>query len=327
MDELGNELRALVPAECLRTSELRSWGALLRDLSLVVALYAIRPWLPVVNVSANGVLALGLHLTWTFALGTTFAALFVVAHDGMHGTFSRHRWVNTLVGHLAFLPLLMPFPASRVIHLRHHLYTNHVEFDTQYRPRQRHEVGWNGPLRLGFGAEPARLAVLDPTAAGVYRSRRARLAAGGSIALVLAFLLATVALAGQLSTWLCAFGLPWVVATTWTHLVTWLQHADPEHSAFDKQAYSFLRGQLQTRDRSFGWLFDGWVHHGGYHLAEHLHPGRIPHYHWAQASRRIHAEHPEFLDRTGLFGAILRAWRCHHVEPQGNGEYRWRTRH
>lgn len=324
MEKFAKELRDLVPQDCLEVSELRSWGALLRDLSLVAVLYAIRPSLP--GGSVSGVLVVGLQIVWSFAVGTTFAALFVVAHDGLHGTFSRYRWANTVVGHLAFLPLLMPFQASRAIHLQHHRFTNHVERDTQYRPPRRHETGCNRSQRLWFGAEPARFAALDPTADSVHRTRSARLAAAGSMALVLAFLVLTLVLAGRLSIWLTAFGLPWVVAMTWTHLVTWLHHADPSHSAFDEQGYSFLRGQLQTRDRSFGWFFDHWVHHGGYHLAEHLHPGRIPHYHWAQASRSIHTRHPEFLDRTGLVEAIRRAWRCHHVEPLGKGEYRWRER-
>ena len=41
--------------------------------------------------------------------GWVLVGLFVVGHDCGHGSFSRRRWVNEVVGHLAMAPLANSF--------------------------------------------------------------------------------------------------------------------------------------------------------------------------------------------------------------------------
>lgn len=52
--------------------------------------------------------------------GTLFWALFVIGHDCGHGSFSRHRWLNHLVGHLSHTPILVSFHGWRISHRTHH---------------------------------------------------------------------------------------------------------------------------------------------------------------------------------------------------------------
>jgi len=74
-----------------------------------------------------------LPFTWFFT-GTALTGFFVIGHDAGHRSFAKRRWVNDLVGHLAFLPLFYPFHCWRLLHDHHHLHTNKMEEDNAWRP-------------------------------------------------------------------------------------------------------------------------------------------------------------------------------------------------
>lgn len=91
-------------------------------------------------------LALGVSAGWSLAVAGAFlgvlplpaaAALacacayfaFTPMHDAAHRAVGRAPWLNEVVGRLAGLPLLAPFPAFRAMHLRHHKHTNEVGHD------------------------------------------------------------------------------------------------------------------------------------------------------------------------------------------------------
>ena len=69
-----------------------------------------------------------LPFTW-FVTGTALTGFFVIGHDAGHRSFAKRRWVNDLVGHLAFLPLIYPFHCWRLLHDHHHLHTNKMKQD------------------------------------------------------------------------------------------------------------------------------------------------------------------------------------------------------
>src|SRR5580693_8438110 len=57
--------------------------------------------------------------------GVLLAVLFVVGHDACHGSFTSRRWLNSLIGRVAFLPTLTPYSTWELSHnLTHHVYTN-----------------------------------------------------------------------------------------------------------------------------------------------------------------------------------------------------------
>jgi acyl-lipid omega-6 desaturase (Delta-12 desaturase) len=72
-------------------------------------------------------------LLWVFT-GTALTGFFVLAHDSGHRSFSPRRWENDLVGHVLLLPLLYPFHCWRIMHDKHHKYTNHIEEDNAWAP-------------------------------------------------------------------------------------------------------------------------------------------------------------------------------------------------
>ncbi len=67
--------------------------------------------------------------------GTFFTSLFVIGHDCGHGSFSRHAWLNDVVGTVIHGLILAPYMMWKCTHRIHH--KNNANFD-------RDEVGWGG---------------------------------------------------------------------------------------------------------------------------------------------------------------------------------------
>lgn len=284
------ELRAVVPARCFRPSTARSLGHLLGDFAALAALYAAS-------------VALDSWLLWPlFALaqGTLFWSLFVIGHDCGHGSFSRHRGLNALVGHLAHAPLLVPYHGWRTSHRLHHRHAGHADRDEAWRPlsaEQAAALPWATRLlrdRLTLLVFPFYLLRGAPWRGGSHfhpasplfrRCDRRRvltstIACGG----VLVLLAAAAALLGPLGVVKHYLG-PYLVFVLWLDAVTLLHHTDPAVRWYRDSEWTPLRGALATVDRRYGWL-DRVHHHAGLHVAHHLFPG-IPHYHLPEATAAL----------------------------------------
>ena len=78
--------------------------------------------------------AAGLLPAW-LAVVTGFLStylLYMVMHEAAHGSISRHRWANTLVGSIAAIPFGGAYWLYRFAHLKHHSHTNHEKEDPDY---------------------------------------------------------------------------------------------------------------------------------------------------------------------------------------------------
>ena len=94
-----------LPKECFEKNSRKAWQQV--GLSVVMAIVgyvaiALSPWFL-------------LPFAW-FLAGTALTGWFVVGHDCGHRSFAKSRWVNNLVGHIAFLPLIYPFHPWRLLH-------------------------------------------------------------------------------------------------------------------------------------------------------------------------------------------------------------------
>jgi beta-carotene hydroxylase len=107
-------------------------------------------------------LALGVPLAWGLTVAATFAGALPLAlgaalatilayvtftpmHDATHRSLARAAWVNPVLGRVAGIPLLAPFPAFRYMHLSHHKHTNEVSGDPDLWSGS--GPGWLLPLR------------------------------------------------------------------------------------------------------------------------------------------------------------------------------------
>lgn len=79
---------------------------------------------------------------------------FTIWHEGIHGTISRWRFLNNLIGRLGAIPVFIPYSRMKVHHLLHHSYTNIPEKDPDYW--QLEGSFWLLPFRYLEGERRAR---------------------------------------------------------------------------------------------------------------------------------------------------------------------------
>ncbi|HAO09986.1 MAG TPA: fatty acid desaturase [Planktothrix sp. UBA8407] len=112
-----------LPREVFLKDQKKAWMTVFINVVLAVAGYfaiAYSPWFL-------------LPFAWIFT-GTALTGLFVIGHDCGHRAFADRRWVNDLVGHIAFLPLIYPFHSWRLGHNHHHKHTNKLTVDNAWEP-------------------------------------------------------------------------------------------------------------------------------------------------------------------------------------------------
>jgi omega-6 fatty acid desaturase (delta-12 desaturase) len=87
-------------------------------------------------------------LALSIVAGIITSLLFVVGHDACHQSLTPRRWLNRLLGTLAFLPSLHPFSLWELGHNRiHHRYTNRRGKDYVWEPLSLAEFGRLSRLR------------------------------------------------------------------------------------------------------------------------------------------------------------------------------------
>ncbi|MCY7276407.1 MAG: DUF3474 domain-containing protein, partial [Phormidesmis sp. CAN_BIN44] len=118
------DVRSAIPDSCFVPSTWRSLSYFFLDLGILAGLYALAAYLD----------SWWFYPIFWFAQGTMFWALFVVGHDCGHGSFSKHKWLNNLVGHLSHTPILVPFHGWRISHRTHHANTGNIETDESWYP-------------------------------------------------------------------------------------------------------------------------------------------------------------------------------------------------
>ena len=118
------DIKAAIPRECFQPQVGKSLFFFFRDISIIAGLYALANYLDS---------WLFFPIFWVMQ-GTMFWALFVVGHDCGHQSFSRHKWLNDLIGHLSHTPILVPYHGWRISHRTHHKNTGSIENDESWYP-------------------------------------------------------------------------------------------------------------------------------------------------------------------------------------------------
>ncbi len=321
-------LKSAIPAYCFEPSAWRSLSYFFLDILIVSLLYGV---------------AFFFDSWWFWPVfwlmqGTMFWALFVVGHDCGHGSFSKKKWLNSLIGHLAHTPILVPYHGWRISHRTHHQNTANLQTDESWYPVSEttyQNMTWWGKL-LRFDVlllvYPLYLFARSPERDGgshflpsspLFRASEKRDVITSTIlwTLMVGFLGLLTYQFGWLFLLKYYLG-PYVVFVVWLDLVTFLHHTEPDIPWYRGKDWYFLKGALSTIDRDYGLIND--IHHNiGTHVAHHIFCN-MPHYHLKTATEAIKPILGDYYRKSEepIFKSFLRSWRsCHFVNNEGGVVY------
>ncbi|MGB3296957.1 MAG: fatty acid desaturase [Phormidesmis sp.] len=269
-----------------------------------------------------------LPFSWFFT-GTALTGFFVIGHDAGHRSFAKRRWVNDVVGHIAFLPLLYPFHPWRILHDHHHLHTNKIEEDNAWYPWYADEFEQAHPamkaLYKGARGYFWWLGSIGHWAALHFDLRnfksRDRAKATLSIVVVVGFaavffplLLATTGVWGVVKFWL----IPWMVYHFWMSTFTIVHHTIPEISF--QPAATWNAGDAQLAG-TVHCTYPRWIeflcHDINVHVPHHISTG-IPSYHLRGVHANLKENWGEHIIERQFNWALMKsiATECHLYHPE-----------
>ncbi|HEY9647650.1 MAG TPA: fatty acid desaturase [Chroococcidiopsis sp.] len=321
------DVRDAIPAHCFQPNLARSLSYFFLDIGIIALLY----W-----VVARFDSIWFLPIFW-LAQGTMFWALFVVGHDCGHGSFSRYRQLNYLIGHLSHAPILVPFHGWRISHRTHHANTGNIDTDESWYPvteSQYNTMSWYEKLarfNLILLVYPLYLFRRSPGKQGSHFLPNKHLFRPHEKWHVLTSTLWCLGMIALLVGLGVQFGLlfvvkyyvmPYIVFVIWLDLVTFLHHTDVEVPWYRGEDWYFLKGALSTIDQDYGFINP--IHHNiGTHVAHHIFLS-IPHYHLLEATEAIKpvlGEHYR-VSRQPIWKSLWHACKnCYFVADHGSKVY------
>ena len=281
------DILRILPREVFVKNRRKAWTSVLASILMVGLGYwglTVVPWFL-------------LPALWIFT-GTALTGFFVIGHDCGHRSFANRRWVNDLLGHLAFLPLIYPFHSWRILHNHHHAHTNKLEEDNAWQPftPEYYESRPNWIRKLyqlirGRGwwvGSIAHWAVMHFNWTQFEGKQRSQVRFSALVALsfaliALPLLVATTGIWGLVKFWL----MPWMVYHFWMSTFTIVHHTAPDIPFTSPQEWNEAQAQL------FGTVhcdYPRWVeflcHDINVHIPHHISTA-IPSYNLRMAHRAI----------------------------------------
>ncbi|BFM40471.1 fatty acid desaturase [Synechocystis sp. LKSZ1] len=307
-----------IPRECFEKDSRQAWLKVLLSVTAAVVGYLGIIYLPWYC----------LPFTWIFT-GTALTGWFVIGHDAGHRSFAKRRWVNDVVGHIFFLPLIYPFHCWRLLHDHHHLHTNKLEVDNAWDAWTPEAFQTANPsVRLFYRAIRGRLwwigsifhwALLHFKPANF--NERDRSKAVFSMAVVIIFgavffpvLVLTTGWWGLVKFWL----MPWLVYHFWMSTFTLVHHTIPEIHFQPIANWSAGEAQLKGTVHCD---YPRWVeilcHDINVHIPHHLSVG-IPSYNLRKAHASIRQNWGEVIHERRFSWALMKQItdQCHLYDPE-----------
>lgn len=295
------EIKRKIPKHCYEASIATSMYYVVKDVSMIILLYYgtdilyyyVPTWFFWLVISP----------TYWLLQGTIMFGVFVLGHECGHGSFSRWPMFNDFMGTLLHTPLMVPYYAWKVSHKNHHKNTGNFEKDEVFYPIKKElkkersmapgfalGIGWF--IYLGWGYKPRRVFHFNPHDPLFQKH-------------VLAIYISLLALGGWL---ICLYSYylqrgfadlaffyfaPVFVYASWLVIMTFLHHNDAGTPWYSDKEWTYVRGQLSSVDRHYGWAHN-LTHSIGTHQIHHLYPS-VPHYHLEEATRHFRAAFPHLV--------------------------------
>ncbi|MEM0979485.1 MAG: fatty acid desaturase [Cyanobacteria bacterium P01_H01_bin.58] len=321
------DLKNAIPDHCFKPSLPRSLAYLVWDFAVITALYALAirfdSWL--------------LMPVFWLVQGTMFWALFVIGHDCGHGSFSKRKWLNNLVGHLCHTPILVPYHGWRISHRTHHANTGNIDTDESWYPvtwSKYSQMPWYEKLirfNLLLLAYPIYLFKRSPGRKGshflpdspLFRPSERNDVLTSTFMLIL--MLVGLGFVAYQWGWVALVKYyvgPYIVFVMWLDLVTYLHHTEADIPWYRGADWYYLKGALSTIDRDYGLINS--IHHDiGTHVAHHIF-SNMPHYHLKEATEAIKPILGDYyrVTKEPIWKSFWRSYNaCHFVTDEGTKVY------
>ncbi|OKH19271.1 fatty acid desaturase [[Limnothrix rosea] IAM M-220] len=322
------DVKAAIPEYCFQPSAFRSLAYFFLDIGIIAGLYAIAAYIDS---------WLFYPIFW-FAQGTMFWALFVVGHDCGHGSFSKSKLLNNIIGHLSHAPILVPFHGWRISHRTHHSNTGNIDTDESWYPineSKYDEMSFPEKLVRFYApliAYPVYLFKRSPSRAGgshfVPSSPLFKPSEKNDILVSTASLLAMVAFLGWFTLQFGAIAffkfyfVPYAIFVVWLDLVTYLHHTEDDIPWYRGDNWYYLKGALSTIDRDYG-IFNNIHHNIGTHVVHHIFH-TIPHYHLKDATEAVKPLLGDYyrVSHEPILKSFFKSQKaCHYVPDTGAEVY------
>ncbi|CAD5219034.1 unnamed protein product [Bursaphelenchus okinawaensis] len=336
------EIKNAVPAECFEKDWKKSTFFLIWDLAVIAGLYYIVPYVE----QYGGWLG---FLTWYYVMGMFLSSLFVVGHDAGHGTYSEYIWLNAIAGHIAHSPILTPYWPWQKSHRQHHQYTSHLEKDRGHpwvTEEEHMDRNWflqnfaKIPLSGFIRWNPIYTVLGLPDGSHfwpfskLFKTTEDRIKCVISVACCLTCAYVAFRLCDySVYNFIKYYYVPLLFQGLWIIMITYLQHQDDEIEVYEEDEWSFVRGQTQTIDRTYGFYIDTLMHHiTDGHVAHHLFFTKIPHYHLMEATeavKKVFQNYPGVYKSQNNFMTLIDFLRLNvrldYLLGKGTGVLRYRV--
>lgn len=303
---------SVIPDVYKNPVEWRSWLCLFRVISSMVVCLSLLMTLP---------LSIDDSLFWTlpalFSLwglyGAVLLGFFLVGHECGHGSFSKHRRVNWMVGNFCMAPFFNGFRTWVLTHNHHHTYTqvrgedvdwsSHLVTDTEHAQLSWKKdfavklgywipfgiffwILWNA-IQRGSQVEPMlKKNIYERNRVALRRSNLLMLAATSSV--YISFWVYT-------GFWgmILYHHIPISIASLLGGVMVSIGHANINSIWYDREKWSPVRGQLvSTYDYRFPRVLEFLVLNINIHIPHHI-CIRIPWYHLKKAAKVLQEAYPD----------------------------------
>merc|ERR1711977_170808 len=299
------EIKSKLPNDCFRSELGTSIYYVIRSAIFVASLFTFAYLLLSPNSSFEIQSASARTVVWCvywYLQGTIFWGIFVLGHDCGHASFSKYPVINYIFGNILHSFILVPYESWKTTHHIHHKNTGNIDKDEIFHPqREVNVVNLSkryivGALSLAWIAYLYGEKHLSP-----FRSiyDRKRLVVASSIGWwfvgVLCVLWACFEF--ELDSVFHYYFAPLLVFMAWLVLTTFLHHQDVDAPWYGNTQWTYVKGNLSSIDRSYGFIIDNLIHDIGTHQIHHLFP-KIPHYKLRKATVAFRQAYPNLVRKS-----------------------------
>jgi omega-3 fatty acid desaturase (delta-15 desaturase) len=321
------QLKDTIPAHLFESSLLKSLFYFFFDSSIIISLFSLAFWLD----------SYYFYPIYWILQGTFMWSLFVVGHDCGHGSFSKYKWVNSLIGHISHSPLLVPYHGWRISHRTHHNNTGNMDKDESWYPIAKSDYDKMDSLskfvrfKIILFVFPIYLFVRSPMRDGSHFLPSSDLFSESEKwdVVVSTFwwtsMLVGLSLFGYffgITALLNLYVVPYIIFVMWLSMVTYLHHTDIEVPWYRNSTWSFVKGALSTVDRKYG-LIEPIHHNIGTHVVHHIF-SKIPHYNLLEANKYLKDAIGEdmYISKEPILKALYKSYiNCIYMSDEGEKVY------